>query len=91
MEAYQTLTLRDVYVETLRNGSEWRLDLRIYCETADVALPYAGSWIIRLMDASGVLVYETQTDTIISGDQQRQATVSFHLKIASKQVRSEND
>jgi len=59
-EAYQTLTLRDVVVETLRNGSLWQLDLfkqifdfdgngpgrTFYIKVNDVAVYLKGSnWI----------------------------------------------
>lgn len=87
LEVYQTLILRDVYAETLRDGSDWQLNLRMHCETAQVGIPSSGSWTIRLIDTNGGLVHQLVADSLISGDQERKATVHFQLKIAANQVR----
>ena len=87
VEAYQTLMLRDVYAETRRNATDWILDLRVYCETADIGVPYSGTWTIRLSDTSGEMIQPLLTDSIVLGDQDREASVDFQLNIAADQVK----
>lgn len=87
MESYETLMLRDVYTETLRNGSDWQLNLRLHCETADIGVFYRGTWTIHLIDTKGNLVQQMIANTLILGDQERQATVHFHLTVPANQVR----
>ena len=86
VEAYHSLTLRNIFVETIRNDSIWQLNLRMYCETTDVAVFYQGTWTIRILNTDGALVHEMIADTIISGNQEREANTSFQLAIPADQV-----
>lgn len=87
METYETLTLRDVYVSTSVNGTDWQVDLRMYCETTDIGVLHSGTWIVRLFDTNNyVLIHEMVADSLVSGNEEREATVQFQLKIAVDQV-----
>lgn len=84
MEAYQTVMYRDVYVETSRVAptGEWLLLMLVHCETVDVGVQHKGSWTIQLNDAQGVeLMTETVNDAIIVGDEEREASLEFRLKV----------
>lgn len=88
LEAYQSITLRDVYVETSLNGSHWQVDLLMHCETADIGVSHSGTWTIRIFDNEDVLLHELIDDSLVPGDQEREATVRFQLRIGADQVRS---
>lgn len=88
LETYQSITLRDVYVETSLDGSDWLVDLRMHCETADIGSTHSGTWRIQIFDNKDVLIHEFINDSLISGDEEREATVRFQLKIGADQVRS---
>ncbi|XP_046449905.1 beta-mannosidase-like [Daphnia pulex] len=86
LEAYQSITLRDVYVETSLNGSDWQVDLLMHCETADIGVSHSGTWAIRIFDNEDVLLHELIDDSLVSGDQEREATVRFQLRIGADQI-----
>lgn len=86
VEAYQTLMLRDFYVDTFRNGTDWQLTLRLHCETADVGIARKGTWTINLMDGDGQSIQEIIASSTIYGNRQREAVVQFQMNIPSNQV-----
>lgn len=88
LEAYQSITLRDVYVETSLNDGDWQVDLLMHCETTDIGVFHSGTWTIRILDNKDVLLHELIDDSLVSGDQEREAAVRFQLKIGADQVRS---
>lgn len=79
--------LRDVYVDTFRNGTDWQLSLHLLCETSDVGTIHRGTWTIKLMDDGGQSIQELiSTAATIYGNQEREAVVRFQMKIPSDQV-----
>ena len=86
IEAYQTLTLRDVVVETLRNGSLWQLDLRMHCQTAGVQATHVGTWDNRLTRHEDLVIMQRSVNASITGDSHRQGSVRLQFYIAVNQV-----
>lgn len=86
LETYEALTLRDVYVATSLNGTNWQVDLRLYCETIDIGVSHSGTWTVRLVDNNGVLIHEMVADSLLTGNGDREATAQYQLKIAAAQI-----
>lgn len=88
VEAYTTVIYRDVYVETSRDAeNQWLLNMRIHCETVDVGRPHHGVWRIQVADPrSGLVVQQLTIDGTVTGDQDREASISFQMKVDSQQV-----
>jgi len=85
-EAYQTLTLRDVVVETLRNGSLWQLDLQMHCQTAGMEATHVGTWDIRLTSHEDLVIMQRSVNASITGDSHRQGSLRLQFYIAVNQV-----
>ena len=79
------LTLRDVVLETLRNGSP-QLDLQMHCQTADVEATHVGTWDIRLTSHEDLIIMQRSVNASINGDSDRQGSVQLQFYIAVNQV-----
>ena len=87
VESYTTLMYRDIYIETTRQANQWLLNMRVYCETVDVGNPHRGVWKVQVSDPrSGLVLQQSTTDGTVTGDQDREASISFQLILDGQQV-----
>ena len=88
LETYNTVKVRDVSVESVRQESNWLLNVGLHCETARRGAQHNGTWQISLVDARGLLIQQLISQATLIGDVDREAFVPFQFTVAAHQVPS---
>ena len=86
LEAYDTVKVRDVSVDSVRNESHWLVNVGLHCETVRSGVWHNGTWQISLVDAQDLLIHQLISRATLIGDGHREASVHFQFTVAAQQV-----
>lgn len=78
MEAYDSVSIRDWWVAFERDEGrqQWRVDLKVHCETPDVAIDHAGTVTVTVSDGD-TIIQTYQQPTLLIGDVHRQVSTQL--------------
>lgn len=77
LEAHSIVTVRDWWVGFRRDESQqlWTVDMKLYCETPDVAVDHQGTLSVSITDDDGTVISSNQYAATLSGGEGREVTV----------------
>ena len=81
IEASDTALIRDFWINTYPSdatATQWRIDMKIHCETPDVGIDHTGSFNIVITDKEGKLITNFFQPAVLRGGNDRLVTVALN-------------
>lgn len=78
LEAYNIVSIRDFWVGFERDETlqQWKVNMKIHCETPDVGIDHTGTFKVTITDGQQI-VQTFMQETILTGNENREVTSSL--------------